>query len=129
MGAMLVRHEPTSTSAVRRELTADLQLHGVAPDDVDAVNLVASELVGNAIRHAGIAGDTELDISWAVGDDEVYFVVEDPSATLPEQRFPGRDATSGRGLTIVAALSVDWGAEPTPRGKRVWARVPVTITD
>jgi two-component sensor histidine kinase len=125
MGAMLVRQEPTSASAVRRELAADLQLYGVVPDDVDAVTLVASELVGNAIRHTDATEDSALDISWTVGEREVYLCVDDPSSTLPRRRYPDADSTSGRGLTIVEALSIDWGADPHPGGKRVWARVPV----
>ena len=63
MGAMLVRHEPTSASAVRRELTQDLRLHGLDDDSIDAVTLVASELLGNAVRHSGITADTELDVA------------------------------------------------------------------
>jgi anti-sigma regulatory factor (Ser/Thr protein kinase) len=125
MGAMLVRQEPTSASAVRRELAADLELHGIRSDDVDAVTLVVSELVGNAIRHTAATEDAELDISWAVGDQEVYVCVGDPSDELPRRKFPDAESTGGRGLTIVEALSKDWGADPTPSGKRVWARVPV----
>jgi serine/threonine-protein kinase RsbW len=125
MGAMLVRQEPTSASAVRRELAADLLLYGIESDDVDAVTLVASELVGNAIRHSGAVEDAELDISWTVGETEVYVCVGDPSDALPRRRFPDSQSTGGRGLTIVEALCVDWGAEPTPDGKRVWARIPV----
>jgi anti-sigma regulatory factor (Ser/Thr protein kinase) len=127
MGAMLVRQEPTSASAVRRELAADLEMYGIEADDVDAVTLVASELVGNAIRHTGATEQSQLDISWTVGEREVYLCVGDPSARLPRRRFPDAESTGGRGLTIVDALSIDWGADRTPGGKRVWARVPVRI--
>jgi anti-sigma regulatory factor (Ser/Thr protein kinase) len=125
MGAMLVPQEPTSASAVRRELAADLLLYGIESEDVDAVTLVASELVGNAIRHSGAVEDAELDISWTVAEHEVYVCVGDPSVVLPRPRFSDSHSAGGRGLTIVEALSVDWGADPTPDGKRVWARVPV----
>lgn len=125
MGVMLVRHEATSASAVRRELTADLRLHRLDDDAVDAVTLVASELVGNAIRHAGASADNVLDIGWTVGRDEVVISVEDPSSRLPERREATPRSPDGRGLRIVEALSVAWGADPTPRGKRVWARVRV----
>jgi two-component sensor histidine kinase len=123
MGAMLVRHEPTSASAVRRELALDLEFHGIGEEAIDNVTLVASELVGNAIRHSGIASDGELDVGWTVGADDVYLSVEDPSRALPKPRHASPDDAGGRGLRIVDALTRDWGVELTPRGKRVWARI------
>lgn len=125
MGVMLVRHEATSASEVRRELTADLQLHGLDDDAIDAVTLVASEIVGNAIRHAGASSDNVLDIGWTVGQDEVVISVEDPSSVLPVPRRATPEAPSGRGLGIIDALSAEWGADLTPSGKRVWARIRV----
>ncbi len=125
MGAMLVRHEPTSASAVRRELALDLEMHGFDDESVDTVTLVASELVGNAIRHAGIADDGELDVGWTVGANEIYLSVEDPSPELPKRRYATPESPSGRGLAIVEALTCGWGADLTPRGKRVWAKIAV----
>jgi anti-sigma regulatory factor (Ser/Thr protein kinase) len=123
MGAMLVRHEATSASAVRRELTRDLQLHGLDDDTIDAATLVASELVGNAIRHTGVLENGALDIGWTVGPDEVVIYVEDPSHELPVRRHADPHCPNGRGLTIVEALASAWGVDPTPQGKRVWAKV------
>ena len=125
MGAMLVRHEPTSASAVRRELALDLELHGFDDESIDTVTLVASELVGNAIRHAGVAEHSELDVGWTVGADEVYLTVEDPSPEPPKRRYATAESRSGRGLAIVDTLAAAWGSEPTPRGKRVWAEIRV----
>ena len=125
MGAMLVRHEPASASAVRREIALDLDLHGVDPDRIDEVALVASELIGNAVRHCDATERNELDVSWTVGTQDVVVSVEDPSETLPVLRHAPPDAPSGRGLTIVQALTSEWGVEPTQRGKRVWARIDI----
>jgi serine/threonine-protein kinase RsbW len=125
MGAMLVRHEPTSASAVRRELALDLEMHGFDDESVDSVTLVASELVGNAIRHARITDHDELDVGWTVGSDAVYLSVEDPSSDLPQRRCVTPDSPSGRGLAIVEALTAEWGVDLTPRGKRVWAKLSV----
>lgn len=42
----------------------------------------------------------------------------------PEPRAVGDDAESGRGLTVVAALSARWGWERTGyRHKRIWAEL------
>jgi two-component sensor histidine kinase len=123
MGAMLVRQEAASASAVRRELTLDLDVSGVASDIVDQVILVASELVTNAIRHCGPDVRDTLDVSWAISPDSITITVADPSDELPRMRRAAPDAPNGRGLAIVTALAEDWGAERTATGKRVWARL------
>lgn len=123
VGAMLVRQDASSASAVRRQLAADLDQHGVDADAIDEVALVASELVVNAVRHAGSAGGCEFGVRWTVHPDAVIVVVEDPSTELPVPRTPAAGATSGRGLRIVEALTTDWGYELTPVGKRVWAKI------
>jgi two-component sensor histidine kinase len=120
---MLVRHEPASASAVRREIALDLDLHGVAPERIDEVALVASELIGNAVRHSDVSERNELDVNWTVDSKAVVLSVEDPSDAVPVPRHAPADAPSGRGLTIVQALTSAWGVEPTQRGKRVWARI------
>lgn len=93
---------------VSDELCSDLQL-------------VLSELVGNAHRHAGppVGYDVRPDGS------DVLVVVEDANPDPPPADLPtARDtAESGRGLHLVAALSRAWGWRPTPNGKEVWARV------
>ncbi|MFJ8361358.1 ATP-binding protein [Streptomyces sp. NPDC093984] len=51
----------------------------------------------------------------------------DANDTLPTPRDASPDDESGRGLTLVAALADDWGAEPRPGGigKTVWFELPV----
>jgi hypothetical protein len=44
---------PASAAALRAELTAFLRRHAEDPADVDDARLVVSELVGNAVHHAG----------------------------------------------------------------------------
>ena len=125
MGEMLVRHEPATASVVRRELALDLDLQGVGPDAIDDVTLVASELIGNAIRHASGGDRDAWVVSWTVEGGEVVISVEDPSHDLPVRRNPAPDAPSGRGLAIVSALSHDWGVQRLSQGKRVWASVRI----
>lgn len=121
MGAMLVRHAPTSAAAVRQRLGADLAEAGVDSARIDEVLLVVSELLVNAIRHVRFG---QLDVSWSIGDGNVLVSVADDSRREPEPREALPHETSGRGIAIVRALSTDWGVEPTPTGKRVWATVP-----
>lgn len=123
VGALLVRHDPASAAHVRHQIAADLCSHSVTPDSVDDVVLVASELVGNAITHAAAQG--ELDVAWDILGDSVIIRVSDSSQELPKARQPDPTATSGRGLSIIAALADEWGVLDAACGKQVWARVPV----
>lgn len=128
MGAMLVRHEPASAAVVRREIALDLDLHGIDDEVIQDVALIASELVGNAVRHGSLDGDEQASwtVAWHVSSDEILVSVEDPNGhAMPVVRNAAPDAASGRGLAIVTSLSSEWGVERTDGGKRVWARVRV----
>ncbi len=125
MGAMRVRHEPASAALVRHGLAADLTAQGILADSVDEAVLVASELVGNAIRHAVAGEQGELDVRWGLDGDEVLISVGDHAPGRPTLRRVGVDEPSGRGLAIVDALARDWGVDEDGDGKRVWARLAV----
>lgn len=125
MGAMLVRHEPTSVGVVRQHLAADLANNGVREDRAEDVTLVASELVGNAVRHAELSPSCDLGISWTITPLDVLVSVADASDREPRLRAVGADAPSGRGLAIVDQLSSTWGVEQLDTGKRVWAHIPI----
>ncbi|HEY3546173.1 MAG TPA: PAS domain S-box protein, partial [Propionicimonas sp.] len=75
--------------------------------------------VGNAVLHA----HTPVELSIEVGVD-VRVQVRDFNITLPVQRVYDNRATTGRGLSLVAALSDEHGVtEAGPEGKTVWFRV------
>lgn len=122
---MRVPHATTSAALVRHELSADLALHGIDPDSIAEIVLVASELVGNAVRHTHSVNGTGLAVDWALDDVGVTVQVADPSSAVPAPRAPGETEAGGRGLHIVEALADDWGVRPTDGGKRVWAHIPV----
>ena len=86
--------------------------------------LIASELVSNAARHAD-AGQAGLRLSWEIDAEAVRIEVADEDAATPRPRVPRPNEPGGRGLTIVDALSYEWGFDRLAHGKRVWARVPV----
>ncbi len=87
------------------------------PRLVDDAQLATSELVANAVRHAG----TGLVLSVSL-EEGVVIAIEDsrPEIRHPVLVGPGSMAESGRGLHIVAAVSSDWGIRATPTGKAVW---------
>ena len=108
-----------SAAEARAFVAATLQSwghHGGLGD----VLLVASELVTNAVLHAGPGG---VDLSVTLTDTSVRIEVVDASPSLPAPRPPTDDRTNGRGLLLVDAVAGSWGAELDHDGKRVWAEV------
>jgi anti-sigma regulatory factor (Ser/Thr protein kinase) len=106
--------DPLALSArrARRFVAETLQAWGEVTNAelVDVATLLVSELVTNAVVHAGSAA--LVVISPADGDDgclrvEVYDEGDDPPTLRPFDN----DATSGRGLALVAAMSDRWGVQ------------------
>jgi two-component sensor histidine kinase len=113
-----------SAALVRHRISADLAAHGVSPDSIDEVILVASELIGNAVRHTRPSGGQDLGVDWTLDPAGVTVQVSDFSPALPAPRRPDATETSGRGLRVVDALCDDWGTRATGAGKQVWAHLP-----
>jgi anti-sigma regulatory factor (Ser/Thr protein kinase) len=113
---------PESASTARRLALSVVRRWGLAPVG-DTVELLVSELVGNAVRHTG-ARTFGLRMHRRRGWIRVE--VRDPSRALP-CLLPVREMdTSGRGLFLVDQLSDRWGVDLLPRGKTTWfeLRVP-----
>jgi hypothetical protein len=84
---------------------------------IPAACLVVSELVTNAMTHAG----TDIELTFSEHRQTVRVAVRDRSADLPVERHSAL-GLHGRGLTIVAGLSSAWGVLPhADGGKVVWA--------
>lgn len=81
-----------------------------------STELIVSELVTNAIRHAG--GPVRLRLIRA---DTLTCEVSDSSNTQPRMRRARSSEEGGRGLYIVAQLSHRWGSRYTRGGKTVWS--------
>ncbi len=80
--------------------------------------MIVSELASNAALHARGDHFTIRITTEYVG---VRLEVTDSSMRTPQQRSYSSEATTGRGLRLVAGLSADWGVIPTDHGKTVWA--------
>lgn len=124
MGSVRVAPTPASVRDVRSVLRKDL---AVLPEPVrEDVALVASELLGNALRHASSLGDGQLAVNWGLGDWGVEISVTDGGgATTPSMHEADPTATGGRGLSIVASVAARWGVEQHGTQTTVWAVVPV----
>src|SRR4051794_9311211 len=113
-----------SVSQARR-LTREKLLEWGAGDLVDSAALIVSELVTNAVVHAG----TPVRLVLRLQGHELRLEVEDqhPARMIPV--VPGlysEHADHGRGLMITRSLSSAWGVDYTATTKRVWARCELT---
>ena len=78
--------------------------------------LVVSELVTNAIRHA--AGPIRLRL---IRERALVCEVFDGGATTPHLRHPRTTDEGGRGLLLVSQFTQRWGTRFVPEGKIIWA--------
>ncbi|MFD8209595.1 SpoIIE family protein phosphatase [Streptomyces sp. NPDC059695] len=109
-----------SVAAARAFVRDTLQGWG-HPELVDDAVVLTSELVTNAVIHAGTAAE----VLCLRSDDSVRVEVSD---RYPEREIPvqgGRslgspDRENGRGLLLCAALAHRWGVDYSPTRKHVW---------
>ncbi|MEU5824857.1 MULTISPECIES: SpoIIE family protein phosphatase [Streptomyces] len=91
-------------------------------DVVDDAVVLTSELVTNAVVHAGTAAD----VLCLRTEDGVRVEIADhyPEREIPLQpaglNFGNSESENGRGLLLCAALASRWGVEYSPTRKHVW---------
>ena len=116
----------SSVGVARRHLVSDLIEAGVCASAVTDAALVISELLSNALRHAGPLPGSAIRVAWKLEDGSVRVSVSDGGgSTRPELGEPTLTTTGGRGLRIVARLSRRWGTLCDDEGTTVWAEVLV----
>ncbi|GAB3074880.1 MULTISPECIES: ATP-binding protein [unclassified Phycicoccus] len=114
----------TSVAQVRRTLVEDLESRDVESDVVDEAEIVISELVSNAVRHARPLSDGNLRVHWKVKSGVVEVEVTDGGGDSTPRPAPRTIwAPSGRGLRIVRSLAHEWGVTEDRAGCTVWASV------
>ncbi|WP_317441508.1 ATP-binding protein [Streptomyces collinus] len=91
---------------------------------VQDAQLVVSELVTNAVKHA--PGPCALGLELSADGDELRITVTDTSVEPPRPRPPDPGRVGGHGLNLVNLLSDGLEVTPLPHGKRVAATVPLT---
>ncbi|SHN25209.1 PAS domain S-box-containing protein [Actinacidiphila paucisporea] len=115
--------EPVGRSvAVARAFVRDT-LHGWGfADVVDDAVVLTSELVTNAVVHAGTAADVRCLRYETAVRVEVADHYPEREVPLQGRGRPHRDPDheGGRGLLLCAALASRWGVEYTAAGKHVW---------
>ncbi|MFJ9854674.1 ATP-binding protein [Streptomyces sp. NPDC101150] len=132
-------HAPAAVSLARALVrTALLDLRAAA--DGGTAELLAAELVTNAVQHTPCTGPLHLVVERVPTGCQVEVHDGEPAPcagrcgeTVREDSGAGNDAgcgsdlgqslgegESGRGLTLVQSLSSAAGCRPTPHGKAVW---------
>ncbi|MFF7209757.1 SpoIIE family protein phosphatase [Streptomyces sp. NPDC008238] len=120
------RRDLHGVKAAREFVDEQLRSWGLA-DLSDALRLIASEIVTNALVHAG----SDVDVRLRAFEDRVRLEVRDSDSnppvpsplTLDEEE--NAEAEHGRGLLIVEALAGQWNTSPNGRGKTVSLDLPV----
>src|SRR5487761_757152 len=122
--------EPSAAAEARRFVRETLRSWGMPgpagriSDLVDDAVLLTSELVTNAVVHAG----TQVQVTCRMNSKAVEVAVRDrhPSRALGTPLQPPGDPagrTSGRGLLLPSALASAWGVTYARTAKAVWFRI------
>jgi anti-sigma regulatory factor (Ser/Thr protein kinase) len=109
---------PGSVREARRFTVDTLRSWGLE-DLSSAAALLVTELVTNSVLHAR----TVMQVCLSRLENSVRLEVRDKSPVRPTLRSHAIDATTGRGLNLVAKLAHSWGVEVEGAGKSVWAEL------
>ncbi len=118
MTARVVSKEFPPVAASARA-ARQLMTHELASTEVDRpelLELFVSELVTNAIIHAG----TTFRVAAEIGAEVVRISISDQNPEMPMVKSPRPGSVDGRGLKMVSELAQAWGVDASARGKTVW---------
>ncbi|BFO14540.1 ATP-binding protein [Streptomyces sp. KM77-8] len=125
--SLSIPNDPRAVTVSRRTLRLILTMHGLI-GLVDVAELLATELVANAVRHT--KGPAALRVHWAAGVLRIGAWDSDPAPPEPPVPFDQAvewEREEGRGLALVRACSELWGWQPLyrdgSRGKLVWCEL------
>jgi anti-sigma regulatory factor (Ser/Thr protein kinase) len=112
-------------AAVARYTVTDGLSSEVSQRTIEDVLLVISELVTNAVRHAGAAttGET-IEVTVRSSGDAIRIEVVD-FAPAAEPQLRRDNDPGGMGLVVVSGLCPRWGTDQEEGRKTVWAEYPV----
>ncbi len=94
------------------------------PEVAHTVELVVSELVTNAVRHAG---HQSIGVRAQPSGGVVRVEVSDASRDAPKPALPDEDSEGGRGLFLIGVLADRFGTTTTDSGKCCWAEIDASV--
>jgi anti-anti-sigma factor len=108
--------------AVARNLVRDACVAWNQRHLVDDAELIVSEIVANAVQHAG--GPVDLVLTHR--PRYLHMSVRDRSTVAPVRTMPSPETLlGGRGLLLLDAIATGWGTTETGDGKAVWATLRI----
>ncbi|MER6357147.1 SpoIIE family protein phosphatase [Streptomyces sp. NPDC001634] len=121
VASCVLPEDPRAAGQAREFVRAQLATWGL--DDLAiTTELLASELIGNVIRHA--KGPIRLRL---LRSSSLTCEVYDSSLSTPRIRHAAHTDEGGRGLQLVAALSRRWGARYLRDGKCIWTEQDIPV--
>jgi anti-sigma regulatory factor (Ser/Thr protein kinase) len=123
--SLYIPNDPRAVTICRRTVRLILTMHGLIRL-VDTAELLAAELVSNAVRHT--KGPAALRLRWRSAVLRIGAWDADPEPPEPPSELGDLlDAEEGRGLALVCACADVWGWQPLARhgnrGKYVWCEL------
>ncbi|WP_181799025.1 ATP-binding protein [Kitasatospora acidiphila] len=112
---VLVLPEPQSVGSVRHTVKAVLRFWKLTRLS-EIAELLTSELVTNAIQHAG--GEQWIKVTVWHDQQSLSIDVRDRSTIVPRSRQATSDRENGRGLLLVEHLSDSWACRIHPDGTK-----------
>lgn len=111
-----------SVPEIRKTIVEDLSDGTISDEVIGECEIVVSELVTNAIRHAKPLPDGTIRVHWKVRPPRVEVEVSDGgSEDVPMPKPKAEWVNAGRGLRIVRSLAHEWGVTDERHGRTVWA--------
>ncbi|MGP4087668.1 ATP-binding protein [Streptomyces sp. KR55] len=122
---LYIPNDVRAVTVSRRTLRLILTMHGLI-SLVDTAELLATELVANAVRHT--KGPAALRVRWSAGVLRIGAWDADPEPPEPPRSFDRvAELEEGRGLALIRACADVWGWQPLvrdgDRGKFVWCEL------
>jgi anti-sigma regulatory factor (Ser/Thr protein kinase) len=119
---LTLNEESGAAAAARRGL---LEGNGTLPPAIqDDVLLLVSELVTNAVRHAGAGPEGRVQVQVLHGPRSVVVAVTDEGPGFTRNPSPSTGTESGGwGLLLVDQIADRWDVEYTTSGSRVWFKI------
>ena len=116
-----VLSRPASFVEARR-FVRDTAAAAASRQVLDAM-LLTSELVTNAVRHAGHSTEDLIEVTVSVDERGLRVTVRDRGPGFDPEELDARSGEGGWGLDLVRKLSSRWGVDRGDLGNDVWFEI------
>ncbi|MFI8817445.1 MULTISPECIES: ATP-binding protein [unclassified Streptomyces] len=122
---LIVAAVPESVRPARKYVRAAVayQEPAVPEDALGTLEIIASELVTNAILYGAPSPDTLIRVVVEAEPHHARIEVHDGCCKTPHIRPLSTKRSRGRGLLLVTDMAATWGTDERAAGKIVWAVV------